>query len=403
MDILVLNCGSSSIKYQLLSIGEENQSTLLAKGALERIGLENGFMEYKVPGRDKTIIHQNVANHEEGINLVLNTLIHIPTKVINSLEEIEAVGHRVAHGGEFFSSSVFIDDKVKQGIIDCISLAPLHNPANLEGIKSIERLMPGTAQVAVFDTAFHQTMPRSSFLYPLPYEFYEKYAIRRYGFHGTSHQYVANKACRILGLDIHQNRIITCHLGNGASITAIRNGESLDTSMGFTPNDGLMMGTRCGSIDPGIIPYLVSQEGLSLSEVNKTLNRKSGVTGISGISSDMRDLVNASKKGNERAKLALDMFAMRVKKYIGAYIALMNGVDLLIFTGGIGENNFTVRDLCLRNLEYLGILFDAEKSWDLCGKDEIISLPESRITVMTVTTDEELVIARETFDIVRNL
>ncbi len=403
MDILVLNCGSSSIKYQLLSIGEENQSTLLAKGALERIGLEDGFMEYKVPGRDKAVIHQNAANHEDGISLVLNTLVHSPTKVINSLDEIEAVGHRVAHGGEFFSSSVFIDDKVKQGIIDCINLAPLHNPANLEGIKSIERLMPGTAQVAVFDTAFHQTMPRSSYLYPIPYEFYEKYAIRRYGFHGTSHQYVANKACRILGRDIHQTKIITCHLGNGASITAIRNGESLDTSMGFTPNDGLMMGTRCGSLDPGIIPYLVSQEGLSLADVNKALNRKSGVKGISGISSDMRDLVNASKKGHERAKLALDMFAMRVKKYIGAYIALMNGVDILIFTGGIGENNFTVRDLCLRNLEYLGILFDAEKSWNLCGKDEIISLPGSRITVMTVTTDEELVIARETFSIVRDL
>ncbi|MDP4184863.1 MAG: acetate kinase [Bacteroidota bacterium] len=400
MDILVLNCGSSSIKYQLLSLNDT--SNLLAKGIVDRIGNENSELEHKVPGREPVVIRQIIPDHTDGIRLILQALISEPTKVIDSLNEIEAVGHRVAHGGEFFSDSVLINDEVKLCIKNCIALAPLHNPANLAGIESVEKLMPEIPQIAVFDTAFHQTMPKEAYLYAIPYSLYKKYAVRRYGFHGTSHKYVAQKACQLLGLNFKASNIITCHLGNGASITAIHNGKSVDTSMGFTPNEGLIMGTRSGSIDPGIIPYIASMEHMGFDDVNEILNKRSGVKGISQLSSDMRDLVQASATGHEGAELALQMYALRVKKYIGAYMAILNGVDLIIFTGGIGENNFTVRRLCLEGLDAMGILFDEKKNDKLCGKDEVITLPESKVKVMTITTDEELVIAQETLNIVKS-
>ncbi len=401
MNILVLNCGSSSIKYQLLKLGEEVQ--LLAKGLVDRIGIDNSELEHKVPGEEELVIKQDIKSHTCGIELVLKTLTDNQWGVIRELGELDAVGHRVAHGGEFFSESVQIDAKVKQSIHDCIELAPLHNPANLAGIEAMEKLLPEIPQVAVFDTAFHQSMPREAYLYSIPYDYYEKYSIRRYGFHGTSHKYVAQKACGILGKSFEKLKIITCHLGNGASIAAINKGQSVDTSMGFTPNEGLMMGTRSGSVDPGIISFLAAKENISVDDVNILLNKNSGVKGVSKHSSDMRDLAEAAQNGKEQARLALQMYAHRVRKYIGAYVAVLNGLDLLIMTGGIGENNDYVRDLCLSDMDYLGICFDKEKNSALRGKDEIISTKASPVTVMTITTNEELVIAQETFRIAQNM
>jgi acetate kinase len=398
MNILVLNCGSSSIKYQLLNI--EEGTNVLAKGQVDRIGIEGSCLEHKAPGMEDYEITTVIEDHRTGINLLLKVLIDSEVGVLQSISDINAVGHRVAHGGEMFTESKLIDDEVKEGIKNCFELAPLHNPANYCGIEAMEELLPDVPQVAVFDTAFHQTMPKHSYLYPLPYEYYKKLNVRRYGFHGTSHKYVAEKACKLLNCDFKSKKIITCHLGNGASITAIDRGESVDTSMGFTPNEGLMMGTRSGSVDPGALLYIAKKEGVSSDELNDILNKESGVKGISQISSDMRDLANEARSGNERAQLALKMYAHRVKKYIGAFIAVLNGLDILILTGGIGENNDYVREMCCSDLEFLGISFDSKKNIGLRGKDEEISLPGSKVKVMILTTNEELVIAQETFKLV---
>ncbi len=401
MIILVLNCGSSSIKYQLLNMAHEGE--LLAKGIVERVGFTDAILTHKPEGKDRYEVVTSIPDHTTGINLILEALVNEKHGVIKSLNEIKAVGHRVAHGGEFFTKSSLIDDFTKSEIEKCIELAPLHNPANLKGILSMEKLLPGIPQVAVFDTSFHQTMPKHAYLYAIPYEYYDKYKIRRYGFHGTSHKFVAQKACRILGVDFEKQKIITCHLGNGASIAAIKNGKSVDTSMGFTPVEGLIMGTRSGDIDAGVLLYLAEKENLNLKQVNDVINKKSGVLGISGLSSDMRDLENAAAQGNERAQLALDMYYYRVKKYVGAYAAAMDGVDLIIFTGGIGENDPILREKVSTAIDFMGIDFDIDANRGVRGKDKLLTKPNSRVKVMVITTNEELVIATDTANIVKEL
>lgn len=398
MNILVLNCGSSSIKYQLLDMAEE--PVLLAKGLVEKIGLPMGMFTHKPTGKDNLEIEQAIADHVVGMDLILKALVDKKYGVISSLNEINAVGHRIAHGGEYFSKSVIIDEDAKAKIKKCCEIAPLHNPAHLKGIDTMERLLPNIPQVAVFDTSFHQSLPPKAYIYGLPYEYYQKYGIRRYGFHGTSHKFVAEKACDILGWDITTKKIITCHLGNGASITAIENGKSIDTSMGFTPVAGLVMGSRTGDLDLGALLYICDKEELTTLEATSLTNKKSGVLGISGVSSDFRELGAAAEAGNERAQLALDVFNYNVKKYIGAYAAALNGVDLIIFTGGIGENNFYVREVVCNGLTYLGVDFDSKANDKLVGQDKIISKPDSKVTVMTITTDEELVIATDTKNLV---
>jgi len=399
MKILVLNCGSSSIKYQLIEISEE--TVLIAKGLLDRIGLATSELTHQVTGKDKHKITQEVPDHQVGINLILKILKDPVFGVIKNEDEIAAVGHRVAHGGENFKSSALITENVKGDIEKCIELAPLHNTANLKGILSIESILPNVPQVAVFDTSFHQTMPAFSYLYAIPYEYYEKYRIRRYGFHGTSHKYVAQKACRFLGKDFHDVNIITCHLGNGSSVAAIRKGKSMDTSMGFTPLEGLMMGTRSGDVDLGVLLFMAEKENLSIADTNAMFNKKSGVCGISGISFDMRDVEQAAENGNKRAKLALEMYAYRVKKYIGAYIAAMGGVDLIVFTGGIGENDTDTRNRILEGMEFLGIQFDPERNTTR-GREAILTRPGSPVVTMVMPTNEELVIAIDTYNIVTN-
>lgn len=401
MIVLVLNCGSSSIKYQLFNMS--NNSEVLAKGLIERIGLTDGILTHKPAGKDPYKVILDIPDHTIGINMVMEALVSKKHGVINSINEIKAVGHRVAHGGENFKESVLIDNDVKRDIEKCGELAPLHNPAHLKGILSCEKLLPGIPQVAVFDTSFHQTMPDYAFMYAIPYEYYDKYRIRKYGFHGTSHRFVAEKACRILNLDYHKIKIITCHLGNGASITAINNGISVDTSMGFTPVDGLIMGTRTGEIDPGVLLYLADKEGLSVSGVNNMINKKSGVAGISQLSSDMRDLETAAGEGNSKALLALNMYSYKIKKFIGAYVAAMNGIDLLIFTAGVGENDFNVRKMICSGMNFFGIEIDEELNHGIKGKDLVISKPSSKVKVMVVTTDEEFVIASDTKGIVETL
>ena len=401
MNILVLNCGSSSIKYQLFDM--QDSARVLAKGLLERIGITDGILTHKPTGKDPYKMVLDIPDHTVGINMVMEALVNPVHGVIKSISEIKAVGHRVAHGGENFKESVLIDNDVKRDIERCAELAPLHNPAHLKGILSCEKLLPGSPQVAVFDTSFHQSMPDYAFMYAIPYEYYEKYRIRKYGFHGTSHRYVAEKACRILKMDYASSKIITCHLGNGASITAIEHGKSIDTSMGFTPVDGLIMGTRTGEIDPGVLLYLADKEELSVSGVNNMINKKSGVAGISQLSSDMRDLEIAANEGNPKALLALNMYAYKIKKFIGAYVAALNGLDLLIFTAGVGENDFNARKMICSGMEYMGIEIDTEINHGVKGKDLIISKPDSRVKVMVVTTDEELVIASDTQDIVEKL
>ncbi len=401
MIVLVLNCGSSSIKYQVIDMS--NDSKLLAKGLVERVGLADGILTHKPEGKEKYEMFEPIPDHSVGINLILDALVDKDHGVIKSINEIVAVGHRVAHGGEFFTESSLIDARVKSEIEKCIELAPLHNPANLKGILSMEKLLPGVPQVAVFDTSFHQTMPNFSYLYAIPYEYYDKYKIRRYGFHGTSHKFVAQKACRILGKDFNTQKIITCHLGNGASVCAIKHGKSVDTSMGFTPVEGLIMGTRSGDVDPGVLLFLAEKENLSIKQVNDVINKKSGVQGISGQSSDMRDLENAAAKGDERAQLAIDMYYYRVKKYVGAYAAVMDGVDLIIFTGGIGENDDNIRAHVSEAIDFMGVDFDAEANKGVRGKDKILTKPNSRVTVMSITTNEELVIATDTANIVSKL
>ncbi|MEI7723692.1 MAG: acetate kinase [Bacteroidota bacterium] len=399
MKILVLNCGSSSIKYQLIELSEETD--LKAKGLLDRIGLPTSELSHHVTGKEKYKIIQEVPDHQVGINLILKTLKDPVYGVIQDENEIVAVGHRVAHGGENFKTSVLITESVKKDIEKCIELAPLHNPANLKGILSIEAILPHVPQVAVFDTSFHQSMPAYSYLYAIPYEFYEKYKIRRYGFHGTSHKYVAQKACRYLGKDFNNLRIITCHLGNGSSVAAIQNGKSVDTSMGFTPLEGLMMGTRSGDVDLGVLLFLAEKENLSIADTNAMFNKRSGVCGISGISFDMRDVEQAAGNGNVRAQLSLDMYAYRVKKYIGAYAAAMSGVDLIILAGGIGENDVDTRKRILEGLGFLGVDFDSDRNM-VRGREAILTRPGSRVVSMVMPTNEELVIAIDTYNIVTN-
>ncbi len=399
MKILVLNCGSSSIKYQLIDMA--NNAELLAKGLLERVGLKDSEFKHQPRGKDPYMLIQDVENHEAGIDLILKALLDKNHGVIDSVNDIIAVGHRVAHGGENFSDSALITEEVKKNIEDVIELAPLHNPANLKGITSMQKLVPTVPQVAVFDTAFHQTIPQHAYMYALPYELYENDKIRRYGFHGTSHKYVFEKACDALFMRKDHVKAITCHLGNGASIAAIENGKSVDTSMGLTPVEGLMMGTRTGDLDLGAILYIMKKKGLSTDEANTLINKKSGMLGISGVSYDMRDIENAAwKENNKRAQLALEMYTYRIKKYIGSYAAAMGGVDLIIFTGGVGENGAETREAVCKGLEHLGVMFDPAKNNGLRGKLEMISKHESRVKVMVVPTNEELVIAYDTLKIV---
>lgn len=392
MNILVINCGSSSLKYQLIDMDEEK---VLAKGLSERIGIEGSKIKHITAGKKEVVIEKTMSDHKEVLEIVLKTLVDPTHGAIKSMDEINAVGHRVVHGGEKFANSIKIDDEVMDALNECIDLAPLHNPPNIMGIEACKELMPNTPMVAVFDTAFHQTMLKSNFIYPLPYKLYEKYGIRKYGFHGTSHKYVSLKAAEMLDKNVKDLNIITCHLGNGASICAVEKGKSVDTSMGFTPLAGLAMGTRSGNIDPAIIPFLVEKENLSMEEVNNLLNKESGVLGISEVSSDFRDIEEAAKKGNEKAELALDVFVNRVKKYIGAYTVLMGKVDAIVFTAGIGENSVKIREMVCEGLENLGIELDKEKN-NVRGKEALVSKDTSKVKVLVIPTNEELMIAKDT-------
>lgn len=399
MIILVLNCGSSSLKYQLLDMKGDEVYDLMAKGLVERIGMDAGCIKHQTAGKDKYVREMPISDHTVAIKVVLEALLDKEHGILSTLEDIEAVGHRVVHGGEEFFCSKLIDDKVVEQIEKCSDIAPLHNPANLLGIKAVTEALPGVPQVAVFDTAFHQTMPAYASMYAIPYEYYEKYKVRRYGFHGTSHRYVSAKGAKFTGLALDNSKIITCHLGNGSSIAAIVNGKSVDTSMGFTPLEGVIMGTRCGCIDPDVVTYLQEKEGLTPGEMSNVMNKKSGFLGLSCISSDARDLNDAANSGDPKAKLTLKKLVYDVTKYIGAYAAVMNGVDLIVFTGGIGENNSRLRRRVCENLSYLGLKFDYEANV-ATGKDTLISLPESRVKVAVITTNEELVIAQDTMHIV---
>lgn len=393
MKILVINCGSSSLKYQLIDM---NSEVAIAKGLVERIGIEGSNLEQKMEGSsEKYKVEKNLKDHKEAISLVLETLCNEKFGIIKDLKEIKAIGHRVVHGGEKYSNSVIVTDEVMKNIEECSKLAPLHNPANIIGIKACKELMGDTPMVAVFDTAFHQTMPAKAYMYGLPYEMYEKYAIRKYGFHGTSHYYVANECAKQMGKNIEDLKIITCHLGNGASISAIDGGKCVDTSMGFTPLQGLMMGTRCGDIDPAVVTYLISELGMSASEVNDIMNKKSGFLGVSGKSSDSRDIEDLQKNGDKRASLTLDMYYYRIKSYIGAYMAVMNGVDAIVFTAGIGENSSLTRLCVCSDMDNIGIKIDENKN-NIRGKITEISADDSKVKVYLIPTNEELVIARDT-------
>lgn len=392
MNILVINCGSSSLKYQLIDSSNEN---VLAKGLCDRIGIADSFIKQTVTGKDATVINVDLKDHNIAIAEVVKALTSKEYGVIESLADISAVGHRIVHGGEKFCESVIIDDEAMKAIEDCVPLAPLHNPANIIGIKACQAAVPGVPQVAVFDTAFHQTMPSEAYMYALPYEYYTKHGIRKYGFHGTSHKYVAERCAALMEKPIEDLKIITCHIGNGGSIAAVKGGKCMDTSMGFTPLDGLEMGTRSGILDPAVVLFLMDNENLSSKDMNTVLNKKSGLAGVSGVSSDMRDVTAAAKEGNERAKLALDIFAYRVKSYIGQYAAVMNGVDAIVFTAGIGENDIATRLACASGLEYLGVTVDAEKN-NVRGGEVEISADGSKVKVFVISTNEELAIARET-------
>ena len=395
MNVLVINCGSSSLKFQLINSESE---AVLAKGLCERIGID-GRLTYQPAGGEKNVSEKAMPTHTEAIQFVIDALTDADTGVVKSLDEIGAVGHRVVHGGEKFAKSVVVTPEVKAAIAECNDLAPLHNPANLIGIEACESLMPGTPQVVVFDTAFHQTMPEKAYMYGLPYEYYEKYKVRRYGFHGTSHSFVSKRVAEIVGKPYNATKTIVCHLGNGASISAVLNGESVDTSMGLTPLEGLVMGTRSGDIDPAIMEFVAKKENLDIAGIMNVLNKKSGVEGISGVSSDFRDLEEAAKAGNKRAELAIDVFAYRVAKYVGAYTAAMNGVDNIVFTAGIGENAGLVRTKVCSYLGYLGITIDEEANGKR-GEEIVISTPDSKVKVLVVPTNEELAIARETVALV---
>lgn len=395
MNVLVINCGSSSLKFQLINSESE---AVLAKGLCERIGID-GRLTYQPAGGEKNVSEKAMPTHTEAIQFVIDALTDADTGVVKSLDEIGAVGHRVVHGGEKFAKSVVVTPEVKAEIAECNDLAPLHNPANLIGIEACESLMPGTPQVVVFDTAFHQTMPEKAYMYGLPYEYYEKYKVRRYGFHGTSHSFVSKRVAEIVGKPYNATKTIVCHLGNGASVSAVLNGESVDTSMGLTPLEGLVMGTRSGDIDPAIMEFIAKKENLDIAGIMNVLNKKSGVEGVSGVSSDFRDLEAAAKAGNKRAELAIDVFAYRVAKYVGAYTAAMNGVDNIVFTAGIGENCALVRTKVCSYLGYLGITIDEEANGKR-GEEIVISTPDSKVKVLVVPTNEELAIARETVALV---
>ena len=399
MIILVINCGSSSIKYQLLDMKNDDVYDVLGKGIVEKIGLETGWLQHTATGKDKHVIDMPIPDHKVGMKLVLDTLTDPELGVLKSLDDIEAVGHRIVHGGEYFSSSALVNEDVLEKIGICCDFAPLHNPAHLLGIRAVQAVLPSVPQVVTFDTAFHQTIPAYAYMYGLPYECYSKYRGRKYGAHGTSHQFVAEKGAKFAGIDIHNSRIITCHIGNGSSITAVLNGRSVDTSMGFTPLDGVIMGTRCGSIDPNIIPYLMKKENLTPDEMTVIMNKKSGFLGISEASSDARDLDALANSGDVKAKLALKMLTYGIIKTIGQYAAVMNGVDLIVFTGGIGEHNSRLRRRVCENLSYLGLKFDYEANTAF-GEDAIITLPDSQVKAALITTDEEIVIARDTMHIV---
>ena len=396
MNVLVINCGSSSLKYQLINSDTED---VLAKGLCERIGID-GRLVYQKAGCDKEITEAAMPTHKEAIQMVLDALVNEKTGAVKSLSEVNAVGHRIVHGGEKFASSVIITDEVLDAVAECNDLAPLHNPANLIGINACKELMPGVPMVAVFDTAFHQTMPQKAYLYGLPYEYYEKYKVRRYGFHGTSHSFVSKEIASFLGMDLDHSKIIVCHLGNGASISAVKDGKCVDTSMGLTPLEGLVMGTRSGDIDPAIMEYIAKKENLDIAGVMNVLNKKSGVEGISGLSSDFRDLVDGMNSGNKRAEAAVEVFCYRVTKYVGAYVAAMNGVDAIAFTAGIGENAGLVREKVCEYLGYLGIAIDKEENAKR-GDNVVISTADSKVKVAVIPTNEELAICRETVALVK--
>ncbi len=398
MKVLVLNCGSSSIKYKLF---EMNSNAVLAQGGVEKIGLSDSFLKITLPTGEKVVLEKIMLEHTIGIEFILETLISAEYGCIKSLTEIDAVGHRVVHGGEKFNKSVLITPEIIEQVKICAELAPLHNPANLKGVDAIAKILPNVPQVAVYDTSFHQTMPDYAYMYAIPYEYYEKYGVRRYGFHGTSHRYVSKRACDFLGLDYKNTKIITAHIGNGGSITAIKNGESVDTSMGLTPLEGLMMGTRVGNIDTGAVLYIANKENLTNEQVSDLLNKKSGVLGVSGVSSDMRDIDNAIAQGNKRAALALKMYEYNIVKYIGAYAATLNGFDVLVFTGGVGENQTLFRERLCKSLSYLGIDIDFDVNAKSRGEEIEISTKKSKIRVVIIPTDEELMIASDTKNLVK--
>ena len=396
MKVLVLNCGSSSIKYKLFDM---DHKAVIAQGGIEKIGLKDSFLKLTLPNGEKKVLEKDIPEHTVGVEFILQTLTSAEYGVVKSMDEIGAVGHRMVHGGEKFSQSVLLTPEVLEAFAACNDLAPLHNPANLEGIAAMEALIPGIPQVGVFDTAFHQTMPPRAYMYGLPYEYYTKYGIRRYGFHGTSHRYVSKRACEILGVNYEEQKIITAHVGNGGSIAAIMNGKCIDTSMGLTPTEGLLMGTRCGDVDPGAIPFIMNKEHLDATGLMNVFNKKSGVAGLVGGSSDMRDLEAAVEKGDERAIMTLDVYNYRIKKYIGAYAAAMNGCDILVWTGGVGENQWTTRLAVCKDMEYMGMKIDPAKNEGMRGQEMVISTPDSKVTIIVVPTDEEFMIASDTMAI----
>ncbi len=400
MVILVLNCGSSSIKYQVIDM-EDASSKLLAKGLVERIGLPQGDLTHKPVGKTPFEVHQPIPDHTTGIELVMKALTDPEHGVIRSLDEVKAVGHRVAHGGEYFPQSCLVNDDTKAKIQSLCQIAPLHNPASLEGIRAIDQVLPGVPQVTVFDTSFHQTIPAVNYMFALPYEYYEKYRVRKYGFHGTSHKFVAREGAKLAGLDFDRSKIITCHIGNGGSVTAVLNGKSFDTSMGFSPLDGLVMGTRCGQVDASAVTFIGDKEGMTFAELDAMMNKKSGVMGLTGISSDMRDIDRAYNEGNPRAILARDMYYNRIKKFIGEYAAEMGGVDLIVFTGGVGENSCEMREAVCSGLEFMGIKFDKSANAGARGVDKLLSAADSKVKIAVIPTNEELVIATDTYNLVK--
>ena len=396
MKILVLNCGSSSVKYKLFNMDTHE---VLAQGGVEKLGLPGSFLKFTQPDGKKVILEKEMPEHNAAIEFILSVLTDDKYGCINSFNEIDAVGHRVVHGGEAFSSSVEITPEVIGKMVECIDLAPLHNPPNLKGIRAMSALIPGIRQVGVFDTAFHQTMPDYAYMYGLPYSLYKKYGIRRYGFHGTSHRYVSKRACDILGVPYEEQRIITAHVGNGGSIAAVKNGKSIDTSMGLTPVEGLLMGTRCGDVDAGALTFIMDKEKLDAKGLSDLINKQSGVQGLSGISSDMREIEAAVAEGDKRAIMALNIYNYRIKKYIGAYAAAMGGCDILVWTGGVGENQWATRRVVCENMEFMGMKIDVEKNEGMRGEEMVISTPDSKVTIIVVPTDEEYMIASDTMDI----